>query len=73
MKKELDENNNRLVESYTANGTQTKEIVIPKSYVKNGELDLRLDLPDAHSPKSVGKSADSRDLALAFTDMTVLW
>ena len=35
--------NDNLITSYTAKGTQTKEIVIPKNYVKSGELILRFD------------------------------
>ena len=59
----------QLVADYTANGEEEKEIEIPAACIGGGNLDLRFEFPDAHSPASVGQSEDSRELALKFHSM----
>ena len=57
--------NDRLIETYTADGPTRHTVLIPADAVTGTELRLRLHLPDALSPASLGKSGDSRLLALS--------
>lgn len=55
--------------SYTANGKEENEFLIPGSMISSKTLKLAFEFPDAFSPASIGKSNDSRLLALAFQSM----
>ena len=58
--------NEKIVADYVANGEESRTFVIPKDAIGNdGWLMLRFDLPEAHSPASLGGN-DIRELALAF-------
>ena len=64
--------NDNEVANYVATGPEEKVITIPKEYVPDNRLKLRLELPDAVSPKSKGESADGRILALAMKSLKIL-
>ncbi len=59
------------VESYVADGHETKVFSIPAEYIREGLLDLKFALPDAKSPNDLGMSEDGRDLALFFYSLTI--
>lgn len=60
------------IASYTANGDEAKEILIPAGCVgDDGMLVLSFDLPDAKSPLELGLSADDRKLALAMRSLVI--
>ena len=60
------------IASYTANGDEAKEILIPVGCVgDDGMLVLSFDLPDAKSPLELGLSADGRKLALAMRSLVI--
>ncbi|MGN0639066.1 MAG: hypothetical protein ACI4J0_11900 [Huintestinicola sp.] len=63
--------NGKKVESYIAEDDQTKTVLIPADCIKDGVLDLIFELPDAISPKELGKSDDGRTLALYFKTITI--
>ena len=63
--------NDKLVETYTASGSTRRIVTIPAGTVTGTELSLRLHLPDAHSPASLGQSSDSRELALSMISLTL--
>lgn len=63
--------NGTVVEDYVAVGAETKSIIIPAEYVKDGKLLLTLELPDAVSPQSRGESEDARELALAMKTLKI--
>lgn len=64
--------NGKLVANYTAEGEETKTIIIPADCVSNGVLSLEFILPDAISPSELGISTDERKLALAMRKMQLL-
>ena len=59
------------VGTYTASGVGIHKISIPAGIMENGELRLRLHLPDAFSPASLGRSGDDRLLALSMRSMVI--
>lgn len=63
--------NDILVEDYLANGTEEKEVMIPSESIKEDELIITFEFPDAASPKSRGESKDARLLGLAFKTVTI--
>lgn len=63
--------NGEKIESYIADGMETKSITIPASCIKDGALQLTFELPDAVSPKELGQSEDARTLALYFESMSI--
>lgn len=63
--------NGEKLEEFIAEGTQTKEIAIHASCIKDSMLELTFELPDAHSPKSIGESDDPRTLALYFESIAI--
>ena len=64
--------NNRLIETYTAEGPTRHSVLIPDGTVNGLELRLRLHLPDALSPASLGKSGDPRLLALSMNSLVFI-
>ncbi len=60
------------VAELTAAGEEEREIRIPSECAASGTLELRLELPDAHSPASVGESTDERALALLIRSMQIV-
>ena len=64
--------NDRLIETYVADGSTDKSVLIPAGTVAGTELRLRLHLPDAVSPLSLGKSnGDKRILALKMKTLVI--
>ena len=63
--------NGTIVLEYEATGQQKKELLIPAESLKDDILVLTFILPDAVSPKSRGKSADGRVLALSMQSMSM--
>ena len=64
--------NDRLIETYVADGSTDKSVLIPAGAVAGTELRLRLHLPDAVSPLSLGKSnGDKRILALKMKTLVI--
>lgn len=63
--------NDNLIEDYLANGAEEKEFIIPSEYIKEDELIITFEFPDAASPKSRGENSDSRLLGLAFKTLTI--
>ena len=63
--------NDQLLETYTASGKTTHTVHIPAGTVESTELQLRLHLPDARSPASLGKSSDGRTLALSMISLVI--
>ncbi len=59
--------NDVLVDHCVAEGLEVRTIQIPGNLIKEGELNLKFELPDAVSPESLGMSEDSRKLALKFS------
>ncbi len=57
--------NGRKIEKYVAKGEEERTFVIPPScFSTNGTVTLTFSLPDAISPKELGKGGDTRKLAL---------
>lgn len=63
--------NGEKIESYIADGMETKSITIPASCIKDDALQLTFELPGAVSPKELGQSEDARTLALYFESMSI--
>lgn len=63
--------NGRQVADYVAAGRENKEIIIPGEYIKNNELFLLFEFPDAVSPKELGVNEDARELALAMQSIII--
>ena len=63
--------NDRLVDTYTASGATKHTSLIPAGTVNGTELRLRLHLPDACSPDSLGRSIDKRLLALSMQSLVI--
>ena len=63
--------NGEKLEEFIAEGTQTKEMVIPASCIKDSILELTFELPDARSPKDLGQSDAPRMLALYFESISI--
>lgn len=63
--------NGEKLEEFIAEGTQTKEVTIPASCIKDNMLELTFELPDARSPKDLGQSDDPRTLALYFESISI--
>ena len=57
--------------SYTAKGETRKTIAIPSGAVTGTELKIRLHLPDAVSPASLGGTKDERLLALSMKSLVI--
>jgi hypothetical protein len=65
-------NNNTLAEPILMNGSISRvSIPVPAGYVKNGDNELSLRLPDATSPKNLGMSPDDRLLGLGVFNITL--
>ena len=54
----------------TKTGNQSKEIIIPKTLLKDSKLKIELDFPDAASPQQFDLSSDSRMLGIAISSIT---
>ena len=63
--------NDQLIETYVAEGSTDHSVLIPAGTVTGTELRLRLHLPDAVSPVSLGKNADKRILALKMKTLVI--
>ena len=64
--------NDQLIETYSSIGSRDQLIRIPAGVVTGTELRLRLHLPDAVSPNSLGTNAsDKRLLALSMKSLTI--
>ena len=63
--------NDTEIANYIATKGERKEILIPSECISNGILKLRIELPDAVSPKECGTGTDSRLLALAMKSITI--
>lgn len=63
--------NDNLVAHYIANGYEEKEILIPAEYIYDNELILRLEFPNASSPRDKGTSDDGRMLALSMQTISL--
>lgn len=63
--------NDQLIETYSSSGLTYHITVIPAGTVTGTELRLRLHLPDAVSPASLGNSRDKRRLALSLNTITI--
>ncbi len=64
--------NDQLIETYVAEGSTDHSVLIPAGTVTGTELRLRLHLPDAVSPVSLGKSnGDKRILALKMKTLVI--
>lgn len=63
--------NDRLIDTYTASGQTKHSVIIPAGTLSDTELRLRLHLPDACSPASLGHSSDSRLLALSMQSLVI--
>ena len=63
--------NDQKIADYNLTMEETNEISIPAECVKDGRLNLRFELPDAKSPKDLGKSGDVRTLGLAMKKLVI--
>ncbi len=64
--------NGRELEHFVAKGEEEKAFLIPASCLdKDGTVTLSLTLPDAISPKDLGRGGDDRRLALRLYSLTV--
>lgn len=64
--------NDTILTEYEENGDRVvRKIVIPNTYIDNGNLEIKFELPDACSPLSIGKGGDSRILALGFVSLKI--
>ena len=63
--------NDQLIDTYTASGDTKHTTLIPAGTVTGAELRLRLHLPDACSPDSLGRSIDKRLLALSMQSLVI--
>ncbi len=61
--------NNILVMDSEINNPKTFEFIIPKGTIVNGKLKLRIEIPDAVSPRELGESGDKRLLSFYMTAM----
>jgi len=65
--------NGDVVSDYVDEGKMSKTVIIPATYTENGILDIRLELPDAISPKEIDENnKDDRLLALQFYNMKLI-
>lgn len=63
--------NDQKIADYDHIEEETKKITIPTECIVDGKLDLRFELPDAKSPKSLGVSEDARKLGLAMKALQI--
>lgn len=64
--------NDHVIDEYVETaGENQRQFVIPRKINKTGALTVRLLLPDAVSPKSIGMSEDSRVLSLGLIRMKI--
>ena len=63
--------NDQLIETYQTIGSTDHSVLIPSGTVTGTELRLRLHLPDAISPVSLGRSTDKRLLGLSMHTLTI--
>ena len=64
--------NDNLLEDYIARGEEDRQTQIPQSLIKNGELVIRYELPDACIPiSSNGDVLGERNLALDFKNIMI--
>ena len=63
--------NDQLIETYSSVGSTCHVTVIPAGTVTGTKLRLRLHLPEAISPASLGNSRDKRLLALSLNAVTI--
>lgn len=63
--------NDQLIETYSSSGTTHHVTYIPAGTVTGKELRLRLHLPDAVSPASLGAGTEKRLLALSMTSLKI--
>ncbi len=57
------------VDAWTADGEGKRECVIPREAMGENAMALVLELPDAHSPESIGIGTDDRELGLLLKTM----
>ena len=63
--------NDQLLDTYTADGTTVRSVIIPAGTVEGTELRLRLHLPDARSSSSIGKGTGKRLLGLSMKTLVI--
>ena len=63
--------NDQLIDTSVADGLTRQSVLIPAGTVTGTELRLRLHLPDAVSPASLGRSGDARLLALNMKSLVI--
>ena len=63
--------NDRLMDTYTADGATVRSVIIPAGTVEGTELRLRLHLPDARSSSSIGKGTSKRLLGLSMKTLVI--
>ena len=63
--------NDQLIDTFVADGPTRQSVRIPADAVAGTELQLRLHLPDACSPASLGRSSDKRLLALNMKSLVI--
>jgi len=56
---------------FSEGGQQEKTILIPKDLLSQGRLNIVFETPDAKSPKELGISEDTRELAIAIYSITM--
>ncbi len=62
---------NQPVANFIARNGAKYQCVIPGSMVEDGILDLRIEMPDAFSPRETGTGVDTRIMALAFRTISI--
>ena len=60
-----------LIGSFIANQPASKSFIIPKEYVQDGLLSVKMKLPDAISPLAEGSGADERELGISFVSFMI--
>jgi hypothetical protein len=64
--------NNQFVNEWTVTKSEKYQISIPKRYIKNKQLKLGFQLPDAISPHELKIGVDTKPLGIAFKDLVIL-
>lgn len=63
--------NGYLCDEFSATEDETKDIRIPKEYIKDNTISIIVSHPDAISPKAIGVNDDSRELSLGMKRMCI--
>ncbi len=63
--------NNEKIAEFSAEGEEERTIPIPVQYIRDESLILRLEMPDAVSPKEKGVSDDARIISLALEEIAI--